>query len=210
MSASVVMSAAPAGEPISPDSEARLQCSRCGTRATTFTPTREVVSPNFTGFDGWVNPRGPGLCATCTWAYSDPALRQLPHRVDVSRPGARPLSKDEVRQTLSAGPLPTTASLVVPIRPGRKHLLPLAEWGRVTTDHATISWTSNDAELLRIHRCLLKAGFATSDLDAPAPPFATLRQLPRSLWASTIAYWARLDPWRPDTPWLLLANAINR
>jgi hypothetical protein len=40
----------------------------------------------------------------------------------------------------------------VPLRPGRKHLLPTATWGHVTVDDAQLPWSTTDTARLAATR----------------------------------------------------------
>jgi len=41
------------------------ECARCGRADLGAVATRAVVSKTFTGYDGWLNPCGAGLCPVC-------------------------------------------------------------------------------------------------------------------------------------------------
>jgi hypothetical protein len=64
----------------------------------------------------------------------------------------------------------TDTAVVVPLRPGRKHLLPDARWDTATVDDAQLIWTSVDAHRLAVMRRLRAHGFSESMLcdDSPA------------------------------------------
>lgn len=188
----------PTGSPTDPG-----PCARCATPSSDLATTRTVVSKSFTGYDGWADPSGRGLCPPCTWAYRTPALRQVPHEI-TTHPSCRALTRPRLR-TLLAHPVPTTTALVVPLRPGRKHLLPTAQWGRVTTDDATLTWTTADAARLAVMAALRAQGFGPRMLLAPAPAWPVLAKLTPAQRLSTQQHWSQLAPWRRARPWFDLA-----
>ncbi len=178
-------------------------CARCATSSSELSATRTVVSKTFTGFDGWADPSGPGLCPACTWAYRTPALRQVPHEV-TTHPSCRILTRARLRRLL-AHPLPTTTAVVVPLRPGRKHLLATAQWGRVTTDDATLTWTCADTDRLAVMATLRAQGFGPRMLLAAAPAWPVLAKLAPHQRLLTQQQWPLLAPWRRARPWFDLA-----
>jgi len=192
------------GEPLVTVASTRGTCSRCGGRDVDLTPTRHVVSGVFTGFDGWINASGAGLCAGCSWGYRTPRLRAVAHLVLTDPPRLLELTSTQVGELLDR-PLPTDAALVVPLRPGRKHLLPTAVWGRVTVDDAQLPWTAADCARLAAMRRLRARGFGSRMLAAPAPTWPVLRKLPRHWWHDVELDWALLAPWRSRRPWFDLA-----
>lgn len=185
-------------------------CARCASTAD-LVPARSTVSPAFTGYDDWVDPSGAGLCPPCTWGYRNPALRSEAHLVTRRPATLRAVTCREVHDVLTRGALGPDLALVVPLRPGRKHVLPTARWGRVTVEDTHLPWSARDAALLKALTGLRRRGFGTRMLIEAAPPFAALRKLPRSQWAPTMRDWALLEPWRePAGPWLALALHITR
>lgn len=180
-------------------------CARCGL-AGELVPTRSVISKSFTSFDGWSDPAGPGLCPACTWGHSSAALRSVPHLVTREPTALRKLTKQEAGTLLRAGDLGPGRALVVPLRPGRKHVLPTAIWGRVSIDDIHLPWRAQDAELLTLILELRADGFGTRMLSEPAPPFRVLQAIPSVKWQRILHIWDQLAPWRaPDNPWLPLA-----
>lgn len=183
-------------------------CARCG-QAGPLRATFSVISKTFTAFDEWVSPSGPGLCPACTWGFDTTVLRAAPHLVTRTH-GLRALTRTQVRHVLSGGALPVDAALAVPLRPGRKHLLPRATWGQVTVDDATITWTTRDSTLIGVLGRLRAHGFGSRMLTEPAPPFAQLRRCPQAQWPHIMSDWPRLKPWRnPCNPWLALSLHIT-
>ena len=181
------------------------RCARCGTEAN-LTPTRAAISKSFTGFDDWADPSGRGLCAGCAWGYSTPALRAVPHLITQSPAGMHLLSRSETGRLLGAGPLAVDRALVVPLRPGRKHILPTAAWGRVSVDDAQLAWTEREVRLLGVVVRLRELGFGSRMLAEPAAPYSVLSGLPAEARAEVMDDWALLDAWRvPAGPWLPLA-----
>lgn len=181
------------------------RCARCATDGD-LTPVREVLSKVFTGFEGWFHPGGRGLCAACSWGYSNKALRAVPHLISRDPASMRELTRAAVSELLAEGALEAGSAVVVPLRPGRKHILPSAAWGRVSVDDAHLPWTDRDAQLLGLVVRLRRLGFGSRMITEPAPPYQVLSQLDTSVWALVLYAWEQLSPWRaPANPWLALA-----
>lgn len=178
-------------------------CARCGV-TDDLTPLRAVVSRNFTGYDDWRYPWRDGLCRACSWAYQAPLLRSLPHLVVRCPELLMPLSSSELGTAL-ARPLAEDTAVVVPLRPGRKHVVSGAMWGHVVTDDALLSWTSGDVARLRVVDELRAAGFPASSLLQPAPPYQALQALPPHRYPEVLDWWAALQPWRDKPAWLQVA-----
>lgn len=183
-------------------------CARCGTDSEqlTLATGRRVVSEQFTAYDGWHNPSaGRGLCPPCTWGLTAQELRQHPHLVTrTPAPVLQQLTRLELAEMLAC-PLTSAAALIVPLRPGRKYLLPEATWGHVTTDEARLPWTVHDTERLAALQRLRGAGFGSRMLAAGAPPWPAFRNVPADHWPQVLTDWELLKPWRARPPWLDLA-----
>lgn len=193
-----------AGRPQSEGNQwAISSCARCA-RVAPVAPVRQVVSKNFTSWDGWRARGMDGLCAACVWAYDAPDLRQHPHLVESNPPRLRRLDGAALGTVLSR-PVGSTSSVVVPLRRGRVHLLPTAQWGRVTVDHASLSWTAADVARMATVRRLQEQGFGSVMLAEPAPAYGVMRRLPAQRWAQVLADWAQLDPWRREPLWFAVA-----
>lgn len=181
-------------------------CARCARRAP-LVPASKAVSRRFTGASEWVDGRGNGLCAGCAWSYREPALRRLPHHITPTAIQAVPAG---YLLKLLQQPLPLDQALTVPLG-GRKHLLPAAQWGRVTLDDAQIPWSSSDAARLGTVLRLRTAGATEHDLRRPTPPWPLLHRLDATERSPLMDDWASLDGWRSRTPlWLELAIIATR
>ena len=183
-------------------------CARCGRRTTQLTPASQVVSAKFTGFDDWVGPPTGGVCRDCAWALHTKGLRLHPLVVHRTTPSVTTATRGELAALL-ADPLPREVSVTVPLRPGRKHLLPSARWGHVTTGDETLRWGPGDAARLHAMHRLRRGGFGGRMLTAPAPPWPVLRRLDPAARAEALTDWARLDPWRAATPWMRLGLHVT-
>lgn len=198
-----------AGAPLRSDIALAGICARCG-RPAELTPARHAVSKSFTGYEEWVDPSGHGLCATCCWAYSTDQLRLSAHLVTADPISLTALDKAQVGELLERGPIGAGDAVIVPLRPGRKHLLPVAAWGRVTIEDAQLPWSAADAGRLTVVARLRSLGFGSRMLAAAAPAFSQLRRLDPEMWPQVLAWWAELADWRtPDSPWLALALHIT-
>ena len=209
---------AAAGSPATPH-ELEGACARCGIETDQLTRAtgRRVVSEQFTAYDGWRSPSNVrGLCPPCTWALTAPALRQHPHQItrtpqadpihntDLSSAGFRQLTRSDLAGLLES-PLAGDVAVIVPLRPGRKYLLPEAQWGTIATDATRLPWVAADADRLAALQRLRGAGFGSRLLAAPAPPWPVFSRLSPSAWPQVLADWEHLKPWRERTPWLDLA-----
>lgn len=198
-----------AGAPLRSDIALAGICARCG-RPAELTPARRAVSRSFTGYEDWVDPSGHGLCATCCWAYSTESLRLSAHLVTADPISLVALSRSQVGERLQQGALASGYAVVVPLRPGRKHLMPAAAWGRVTIEDAHLPWSAADAARLRTVSQLRGLGFGTRMLAEAAPAFTQLRRLAPEQWPQVMAWWAELTQWRtPESPWLALALHVT-
>lgn len=184
-------------------------CARCGREGDVLAPTRQVVSKSFTAMDHWRDPSGAGLCPPCAWAYRTVALRSSIHRIDRSPASLTVLDRSAALSELTAGLHPAVA-LIVPSRPGRKHLLPHARWGMVTLDDTPLSWTADDAarlglvgNLRRVHRIPATA-FA-----ADSPPGRLVAGCSASARVAILTSWERLGPWRETLLWMTLALTVT-
>jgi hypothetical protein len=195
-----------AGRPQPPQTAGSGRCARCGTAAV-LAATRNVVSGTFTGWDGWAHLASRGLCPPCAWAYRGPALRLQPTWV-TAQPAITHPALPELAAMLR-WPLSADAAVAVPLRPGRKHLLPSAAWGTVTTGDATLPWTAQDGRRLQVMQRLRVAGFGSRMLAAAAPAFAVLRLLPSAQRAEVMGDWEVLRPWRDRLPWLHLGLRLT-
>lgn len=191
-----------AGSPEVAQGPGRGSCARCG-QDRQLKATRAVVSKNFTGFDRWSDPRGGGLCSVCAWGYTAEGLREHPHLV-LSGGTLRRLSGAALH-TLLGRPLNCGQAIIVPLRAGRQHLVPEALWGRVTMDHAALTWTGRDVERLAAVQRLLEAGFGSRMLEEPAPAYGVIRRLERTELEQVLADWAVVEPWRRRPLWLGVA-----
>lgn len=197
-----------AGSPPLASKGPRGICSRCGAEGH-LTATREVVSAVFTGYDHWVHPAGPGLCEGCTWSYRTPSLRSTISLVTRDPARYQALDRTTCLAILQCA-VPAGMALVVPLRPGRKHLLPIAQWGMVATDAAVVPWNAREAALLQLVVELRRHGFGSRMLMEPAVPFTMLQRLPAAVGDWVMAVWGQLDEWRvADSPWFPLALHVS-
>ena len=186
------------------------QCARCGGQGV-LTSVRTVISDQFTGFDSWLRPGRGGLCPACVWGYTTPSLRAHAQLVNRDTGAYTVLDRGQAGDYLSAGELSPDVSLVMPLRPGRKHVLPDSVWGRVCTEDAHLGWTGQDCARLERVRWLRGCGFGPRMLGEPAPAWPVLRRLDPGSWPEVLRAWDELAVWRvADSPWLAVALWASR
>ena len=198
-----------AGSPTPLPSTLTGQCSHCGAHDH-LAPVRSVVSKQFTGFDGWANPSGRGVCPMCAWGYSTAELRAGAHLITRKPASLISLGRAGVADFLRSGPLNAGSALVVPLRPGRKHLLPAAVWGRVSIEDVDLAWSHQEVHLLRQLDQLRDLGFGSRMLTAAAPPFHVMKNLTQEQFQQALQAWDQLEPWRQQgNPWMALAVHVT-
>lgn len=174
-------------------------CGRCA-RERVVTPLLDVVSRNFTGWD-LVRSSSMGMCQPCAWAFTGATLRTQP--MLVSAAGAQVPTRALVVALLGT-PVPETIALTLPVL-GKKHLLPAARWGSVTSDQGPLGWGSAEANLFS---CLLRAreaGCTEGDLAAAAPPFTLMRSGVGA--AELFSIWECFGVWRSLPHWPVAVRA---
>lgn len=169
------------------------ECARCAVVGSVVA-LRTALSSNFTAWDN-LNTSADGLCPACCWSYNTPALRTQPvlvHRLH----GALWVTGEQIAAAL-ATPFTPDVALSAPVR-GRKHLLPSAEWGAVSTDDGPLVWTREAAELTRTIGSLRVAGVREQEFSAPTPPARLVAEAASTSteWLLEIMRsWERIRPW---------------
>lgn len=198
-----------AGSPTPHPATLTGECSHCGAHDH-LVAVRAVVSKQFTGFDGWANPSGPGVCPGCAWGYSTAELRAGAHLITRDPATLTCLDRTGLANLLRSGPVGAGVALVVPLRPGRKHLLPSAVWGRVSIEDVDLVWSHQEVCRLRQVDQLRALGFGSRMLTGAAPPFQVMKNLTPGQFHQALQAWDQLEPWRqPGNPWLALAVHIT-
>lgn len=174
-------------------------CARCARVGSACVPASKIISRAFTAFDSWQDPTRTGLCFVCAWIYREPALRSAMHLVTTT-PSLSVLTSRDLAAYL-AGPIADDHALVVPLRPGRKHLFPAARWGAVAVDDITVEWSGSDAATLHAMQRLRVEGFSQTALSAAAPPYAFLQKVALHKWGRVLDDWEQLKRWRSEPPW---------
>lgn len=163
-----------------------------------------AVSKSFTGFDGWHSATGVRLCPACTWAHTWPSARRVPLLVGKAHTCAS-LTRVQLRDLLMA-PVGRDVAVVVPLRPGRKHVLPQAQWSMVNTEAGQLHWGTRQVQLLRAVVTLRQFGIPAGALRDPAPPYRAIAALPPAQISAALAAWSQLREWRvAPTVWMSLA-----
>jgi hypothetical protein len=183
------------------------RCDRCGGRTAHTVHISDVVSDQFTGWDRYATAPGqPCWCAGCAWAHSDATLRTRPHIISTSRAGVA--DPTLLRHTLST-PLPPDLAVIIPLS-RKKHLLPAAQWGTVTTDDLALRWGRQEARLLALVEWLRARGFSEAALSEPAPRYEALVRLTAADQAHVLSAWPDLQPWRANRVLLRIALLSTR
>lgn len=154
---------------------------------------RDVVSENFTGWDP-LDPTADGLCPPCAWAFTDPRLRTTALLIHANG-SALFASREQVTAALrfSFGP---DVTVTVP-QAGKKHLLPYAEWGTVTSDDGPLTWRTTEAGLVDALLDLRALGVRDADFTDLVPPYRVVAELA----ADPDALMHLLDRWEALRPW---------
>jgi len=176
-------------------------CARCEV-ITVLMPIQEVVSSNFTGWEG-LAPEAQGLCESCSWSFRESRLRINAVLVH-SELGAVWASRDQVTACLQV-PLTEEVALSVPIL-GKKHLLPYSEWGTVVGDDGALPWREPEAKLTCVVVALRSFGVRESEMGEPVPPYRVVSDLLADTQATLdlMAKWEELRPWQ-GTPQFAIA-----
>jgi len=128
-------------------------CARCGHATTEMTAVGQVISRRFTGFESWTNLAGRHLCAVCVWVYRNRSLRNEAHIV-TRNPSTLVMANPPLLLQVLSNTIDRDTAVIVPLRPGRKHLLPDARWGQITADDTHLTWSESDTVRLDVMRRL--------------------------------------------------------
>lgn len=180
--------------------EGEHRCARCGESTPQTVPARKVVSAKFTAFDEWITPGGP-VCPVCAWGFTDARLRSKIVHLD-SHDGTALIEGQRLAEIL-ASPLPAHVAVVLPLRPGRKHLLPYARWGHVTVDDATVPWGTAAVDLRADLAWLRAAGMSVSQLETESLDFGFWRALDTASIPEALGRLDRIRPWRGTPTWMI-------
>jgi len=178
------------------------RCARCDTSGWTVAATA-AISDHWFGFDAWRTASRPRLCIVCAWLYATADLRRHSHIITAA-PTLQQAGPSQLYSLLSQ-PLPADTAVAVILRPGRKHVLPNAKWGRIAADDTCISWSTSDTGRLATMKRLRRLGFGSHQLAAPAPAHTVLTKLEPAQQLEALDAWQALDTWRTRQPWLQIA-----
>lgn len=183
-----------------------VECAVCGQGPGPARSADDVFSRQFTERDRCVDPHGRQVCQACTWAVAEPTARtrvcvvsQSPRGVVWEPPWQR------VREILCA-PLGPEEALCVPLR-GRKHVVPWAQWGSVSTDGSVVVWDASAVGVFTDALMMLDAGVPSTVLvDADAPVV-----LPSGVATGAgMRSWQRVNSWRGTPITALAARVFHR
>lgn len=182
------------------------RCARCNATTDTGFLVRRVVSDKFTEWDHYTRDYDPIWCTPCTWGHTSTDLRT--RAWFISGENVREADPADVAETLRE-PLGRHIAITIPLS-RKKHTLPYAQWGKVTTDDRLLPWGHTEAARLRDVTKLRELGFTEAALTETVPRFDTLASLHDSTKNSVMETWARLTPWRRDKVYLDVSARITR
>lgn len=180
-------------------------CARCLRHGTNHAPVTAIAGENFTGFTGWLGSPAGGICPACAWAYRNSSLRNAAHLITTQPAGLWLLPVPGLYARLLGGPIAPYEALTVPLRPGRKHVLPEAQWGMVLVDDTAIQWTPVDTHRLQLISNLRDSGATPTQLRAPTPPWTLVKNASPATRSRLMAQWQAIDPWSTRRPWMDVA-----
>lgn len=182
-------------------------CARCAS-AGGQVAVREVVSKKFTAWDSWADPQAALLCTACAWGYRTRDLRADALMIvwDDAEPACRRVDAHELAAALE-GPLPAHVALSVPLRAGRRHVLPVTEFGRVCVDGTNVTWSVGDARRLGLVQQLRRQGVPWRSFTEPTPSWRAVSSSPDP--QAMLQAWDELRAWRASGVWLQVALAAT-
>ena len=172
-------------------------CVRCSATGPCV-PVGDVVSLKFSGWDRLVSSGPAVFCVACAWAHRLDGARTQPLLI---RNGALTVLTPATLAGVLDHPVGPDTAVTVPVG-RRKHLLPAAAWGMVTTDGGSTPWTAVDAALARSVRELKSLGVFMSSIQRQDPPPSSFAKVDGSNIGRALILWWSLGPWR-DNPHLL-------
>lgn len=183
-------------------------CARCADAAG-IVKVSDVVSRNFTAWDTWQDIDANYLCRACTWGYRTRDLRAdtLLASWRVDRPLLRRLEGSELFALLRCEPLEAQSLISLPLRAGRRHVLPVARFGHVCVDGTNITWSHGDARRLELVQQLRTDGVSWRAFTEPAPPWRAVSTSPEP--TRIMDAWDELSAWRASGVWLEAALAAT-
>lgn len=179
-------------------------CGRCG-NAEGATPVRVAVSKKFTAWDTWADPNASSLCPACSWGYQTASLRA--DTLEVTPASCRALTPSSLYDLLCRGPLRGDTLVSLPLRAGRRHVLPTAQFGRICLDGTNLTWSEGDTRRLRMVHQLRGVGVPWTAFTDPTPPWRALARSDDP--AGLLGSWEQLSPWRENGLWLQVALAAT-
>jgi len=140
----------------------------------------------------------------CAWGLGGAGLRSSILEI---RPGqVRELDAATLAELLSH-PVTEQTAVVLPLRPGRKHLLPEARWGHVVVDDVAVRWGGAEV-ILRAEMAWLRArDFSVSMIHDGTPDVGILRRIPTDELADVLESLERVRRWRRSPQWQVAVRA---
>ncbi|MBB1033155.1 hypothetical protein G6031_01950 [Dietzia sp. CQ4] len=109
--------------------------------------------------------------------------------------------------TLLSRPLDDRTAVVLPLRPGRKHLLPTARWGHVVVDDVAVRWGGAEV-VLRAEMAWLRArDFSVAMIQDGSPDIGILRRIPTHEMSDVLEALERVRRWRNCPHWQIAVRA---
>lgn len=166
-------------------------------------PSRQVISRRFTAYDDWIQPGGE-LCQVCAWGLAGTGLRSSILQISLSQ--LRELDGSTLADLLGR-PVDENTAVILPLRPGRKHLLPSARWGHVVVDDVAVRWGGAEV-VLRAEMAWLRArGLSVSMIYDGNPDAGILRRVPTDELPDVLESLERVRHWRRSPQWQIAVRA---
>lgn len=96
-------------------------------------------------FTDWDKMQHLSLCLSCTWAYTE--LDNRLKRILITPSEILSLEDKSATTQVLHQSSSESFSIVVPVS-GKKHVLPYAKWGTLTSDHGAVEWNQHMATIV--------------------------------------------------------------
>lgn len=146
------------------------------------------------------------LCKPCAWGFKN---KQVIYSPSIVTPDdARLVTWREVGEYLLDHDVDADVSVIAPTS-GRKIVAPYAQYGKVTTDHGGITWSSKYRLALKACFQLNRVNIRGGLLSEPSPPYGPLSELSPEKHKAVHEMWRYLSFVRDDKTLLALFTKIS-